>query len=85
MKKVLVYVCRYYEVLNPVSRHIVSSYSTCSLVKKLSLDDIGFIGEKHLDLLLRNFELDVTDPELVRSLIGREVGGDEYVKLVLEG
>ncbi len=84
MKGVLVYVCKYHEVLNPVSRHIVSSYSTCSLVKRLSLNDIAFIGREYLNVLSRNFELDVTDPELVRKLIGREIGGDEYVKLVLE-
>ncbi len=84
MKKVLVYVCKYHEVLNPVSRHIISSYSTCSLIKEVSIEDIGFIGEEYLGMLSRSYELDVTDPELVQKLIGREIGGDEYVKLVLE-
>lgn len=83
--KVKVYVCRYHEILNPISRHIVSSYSMCRYVKEILLEDLDFLGKDLLDTLQKGLELDITEPELVLKIIGSEIGGDEYVKLSLRG
>jgi len=83
--KVKIFICRYHEILNPISRHMVSSYSTCRYLKEVSLEELEFLGENLLNTLQRNLELDITEPELVLKIIDSEIGGDEYVKLSLRG
>lgn len=83
--KVRVYVCKYHEILNPISRHTISLYSTCKYVREILLEDLGFLGKDLLDILQKNLELDITEIELVLKIIGSEIGRDEYVKLSLKG
>jgi len=83
--KVNVYLCKYHKTVNPVSRHIISSYSTCSFVSTIELEElVSILGEEAVAILRRNFEIDISDNEIVSKIINRSISENEYLKLSLD-
>ena len=79
-----VYLCKYHKVVNPVSRHVISSYSTCNKMSKIRLDTIPSAYNEIISLLKRDSEVDVMDDELALRIIGRRLSENEYLKLSLD-
>ncbi len=82
--RVHVYLCKYHKTVNPVSRHIVTSYSTCTRVSTIELRELSFLGDEVIAILKRNFEVDISDKELVFKIIGRTLNENEYLKISLD-
>jgi len=82
--RVHIYLCKYYKTVNPVSRHIITSYSTCSLVSTMELRELSFLGDEVIAILKRNFEIDISDNEIVSRIIGRTLNENEYLKISLD-
>ncbi len=79
-----VYLCKYHKVVNPVSRHVISSYSTCNKMSKIKLDTIPSAYNEIISLLKRDSEVDIVDDELALRIIGRRLNENEYIKLSLD-
>ncbi len=82
--RVHIYLCKYYKIVNPVSRHMITSYSTCSLVSTIELGELSFLGDEVIAILKKNFEIDISDNEIVSRIIGRTLNENEYLKISLD-
>lgn len=79
-----VYLCKYHKVVNPVSRHVIASYSTCNKMSKIRLDTIPLAYNEIISFLKRDLEVDIVDDELALRIIGRRLSENEYLKLSLD-
>lgn len=86
MVRVKIYLCKYVEVEQVVSRHYVSSYSTCNFLKETDLNELSrILSDKDLKKLVEEHELLLVDENIIRKIINRKTGENIYLTLVISG